>query len=342
MPLFELQPTQEGRIRVFARAQLPFFLATMLLATVCAFVLPEHFWSPWFLGAMALVVLGSLLLFVAPWDRISSNWLILIALADIVAVAFIRLELYNDVPGLGILAVFPVLWLSYGFRPAVMFVGVAGSLFITTFPYMLRQQLPQSALEWINALLLPACVVFMAVAVGTAARQLRRSRVRVEQHAARLEVALRESQDAELIARAVFQTVDAAMAFYGVHNKPVIANEQAYQVVSSLGFSLDKPPYAGHDVFEADRVTRIPFSEQIIPRALRGEEIAGHIEWLGPPGDQKAILASTKRVHREDGTVLGTFIACFDITDLANAVSVREQFLTTVSHELRTPLTSIM
>lgn len=82
--------------------------------------------------------------------------------------------------------------------------------------------------------------------------------------------------------------------------------------------------------------------EQVIPRALRGEVIASHMEWLGEPGNQIALMASSRRVHRDDGLLLGTVIVAYDVTELANAIEVREEFLTTVSHELRTPLTSII
>jgi signal transduction histidine kinase len=132
------------------------------------------------------------------------------------------------------------------------------------------------------------------------------------------------------------------MAFYSVDERPIMANDAARMTVEKLGFSLDHPPFGGEFVYKADRVTPIPIAEQIIPRALRGERIVGHVEWLGPPGDQNAIMASAQQVHRPNGELLGTVIAVYDITELANAISVREEFLRTVSHELRTPLTSII
>jgi signal transduction histidine kinase len=52
-------------------------------------------------------------------------------------------------------------------------------------------------------------------------------------------------------------------------------------------------------------------------------------------------MASARQVHRPGGDLLGTVIVAYDITELAQAIDIREEFLTTVSHELRTPLTSM-
>jgi len=95
-------------------------------------------------------------------------------------------------------------------------------------------------------------------------------------------------------------------------------------------------------VLAGDRASTIPFDQQIIPRALRGELIENHMEWLGPPEQQTAIIASSRQVRREDGELLGTVILAYDVTELVAAVAVREEFLGTVSHELRTPLTSVL
>ena len=51
---------------------------------------------------------------------------------------------------------------------------------------------------------------------------------------------------------------------------------------------------------------------------------------------------SARAVVRDDGSRLGTIVAAHDVTQLADAVQVRQDFLLSVSHELRTPLTSIV
>jgi signal transduction histidine kinase len=342
VPASELQPSRDGRRSVFVRAQLPFLIMTVLMIVAVAISLPEALISAAFLAGSAIAGAASIAAIAVPWERYSSKWLITVAVADLIAVAFLRYAVYPDIAAIGLLAIFPALWFAYGFHPSYAPIGVLGALFVTLFPLIVAHELPTSALGWVNVLTLPVAVLLITLAVQTAARQIRLSRARLVDNSRKLTAALRESQDNEIIARTVFETVDAAMSFYDVDNRLILANETSRALTTRFGFQIEQPPFAAPIVFEADRTTPIPYDQQVIPRALRGEEVLGHLEWLGAPGDQVAILASARQVRRSDGHALGTVVAAYDITALANAIDVRERFLTTVSHELRTPLTSMM
>ncbi|WP_378143912.1 ATP-binding protein [Cnuibacter sp. UC19_7] len=341
MPLFELEATPHGRRRVFIRAQLPLLVGSAFVAVLVAFSLPGEFGSPTLLAGLALIVAASALALFLPWQRWNPSSLISVAVVDIVGIALVRGELLDALPSVGILAIFPVLWLAYGFKPWAMVIAVVGALAITSLPFAFRGRWPASPLEWSNVVLLPVLIVGVAFVVNLAAAQLRRNRRRLVASMDAQAVLLQQTQDSALLSRAIFDTVNAGVAFYGADKRLVIANELASDLVGLVGFALDEPPYAGDDVLMADRETTIPYDQQIIPRALRGEEIADHVEWVGPADHQIAIMASSRRVHRADGELLGTVIVAYDITELALAIDVREEFLTTVSHELRTPLTSM-
>lgn len=341
MPLFEREATPRGRLQVFNRAQLPLLAGTLFVGLVVAVAVPESLTTPLLLPGIAIIVLASIAAAALPWERGAPSALISVAVADIVAVAFIRAELLADLPSVGILAIFPILWLSYGFRRSVVIVAIVGALFITSFGFAYQGNWPSTVLQWANVLTLPALIVGVALVVNAAASQLRRNRESLVIANARQAEALRTSQDNELLSRAILDTVSAGIAFYNADNEFVIGNRPAEQMVDIVGFRLDEPPYAGDNVLAADRATSIPHDQQIIPRALRGEEISNHVEWLGPPDQQIAIMASSRQVHRADGELLGTVIVAYDITELAQAIAIREEFLSTVSHELRTPLTSV-
>lgn len=341
MPLLEHEASRPGRLRVFLRAQLPFAVATALAGVAIALALPEHVGTPLFIGGLSVAALSTLLSVLVPWERWSSNTMAWIAVLDLVAVAFLRTELVQVAPSVTLLCMFPILWLAYGFTQRMMVAAVAGTLFIAAFPFIVERRVPTTPLDWLNLFLLPSLTIGIAIAVNIGARQLRRTQHAVRQHAAELEASLARALDAETLADAILNTVEAGVAFYTPDGQLRLSNQRAADMVAAVGFRLDTPPYAGTHVLAADRKTTIPAEEQIIPRALRGEEIAGHMEWLGPVGEQHAILATSSRVVRADGELLGTVVVAHDVTELANAVSVREEFLTTVSHELRTPLTSI-
>ena len=342
MPLFELQPSQEGRTRVFVRAQLPLFGATVFVAIMTAIGHPQSLTDPNFLIGTGVITVASIAGLLFPWERFPGEWLAILAAVDLIGIAFLRSELLPIIPSVGFLTVFPILWLSYGFRRRFLTVAIVGAFFITALPNVLSGDYPNSTLEWVNVIVLPTIVSGVAIAVNTAAQQLIRARRLVAESNRDLTSSLARAHDSENLSRAILDTVDAAVAFYDADSTLIVANPNAHAMVGSLGFRLDQPPYGGLEVLQADRSTRIPIEDQIIPRALRGEMISNHMEWLGPVGSQTAILATSRQVWRENGDLHGTVIVAYDITPLADAISVREQFLTTVSHELRTPLTSII
>ncbi|MBA8816841.1 signal transduction histidine kinase [Microbacterium halimionae] len=342
MPMFELELTPQGRRRVFLRGQFPFFIGAVFVAVVIAVAYPEAYESWLVIVAYVLIVSSTLVAYFVPWERFNPMWMMPLPIIDLIAVGLLRAELYQVLAAAAILAIFPILWLAYGFFKYAVWTAALGAAFITSFTYIYNQTLPATPLEWANVITLPVLIVVMARVVQVAARQLRRRGEQLTKANAKQAEALREALDNQILARSILNTVNAGVAFYDSNGQLRLANELASQMTESVGFSIDTPPYAGEQVRAADRVTPIPFDQQIIPRALRGEEMAEHMEWLGPPDQQAAIIASTRRVLREDGELLGTVIVAYDVTDLATAIDVREQFLKTVSHELRTPMTSIM
>jgi signal transduction histidine kinase len=342
MPLFEVEATRAGRHRVFLRAQLPLLAGTAFVGITTAVALPSAYDDLMLPLGLIVIAVASLAAYFVPWERAVPSWLISVAVTDIVGVAFIRAELISIIPSVGMLVIFPVLWLAYGFRREVVLLAIAGAFFVTTFPFMHNGEWPSTPVAWLNVVTLPVLITGVALVVNFAAIQLRRNAQKLAVANREQAVTLRRALDNEILARSILDTVNAGVAFYSSDNELVLSNQLARDMTRAVGFELDEPPYAGEDVLAADRTTPIPLEDQIIPRALRGELIEDHMEWLGPPQQQVAILASSRQVRREDGELLGTVVMAYDITELAAAIAVREEFLGTVSHELRTPLTSVL
>ncbi|WDG18728.1 sensor histidine kinase [Microbacterium sp. Clip185] len=341
MPLFEMEASPRGRLRVFLRAQLPFALGVIYIAALTTLVEPAR-WGAWpMIAGVVLTVVATLGALAVPWERIHRSWMITVAALDLLAVAFFRAEIGASVAAVTILSLFPILWLAYGFPWYGMIAGVLGGAFITSFRFFYTSDWPDTAVEWANVVSFPILIIGVAVIVFVAAGTLRRNGVRLAAASRAQAEALRDAKDAEAIALGILNTVSAGVAFFDAEGRLDVANTTAREMTVVAGFRLDIPPYSGENAFAADRVTRIPYDEQIIPRALRGEAIEDHLEWIGPPDSQIAIIASSGQVRREDGELLGTVVVAYDVTELADAIEVREQFLRTVSHELRTPITSI-
>ncbi|MFI8634159.1 ATP-binding protein [Microbacterium sp. NPDC077663] len=341
MPLFEMEASRRGRLRVFMRAQFPFAVGTAFIGVVAGVAHPTGLLTPVVLAGFLLTAIATIAGVVLPWEKVAPSWLIPVAVVDLIAVALLRAELMTYVPAVTVLALFPILWLAYGFPWYGIVVAVIGAALVTSYRFVYLGEWPETGAAWATVVAFPVLVIGIAIIVFVAARHLRRNAQRLAAASRAQAAALREAKDAEAIALGILNTVNAGVAFYDNEGKLDVANPLAHQMVEMVGFKLDQPPYAGDNVLAADRMSAIPYNQQIIPRALRGETVTNHVEWLGPPDAQVAILASSGRVHREDGQLLGTVVVAYDVTELADAVEVREQFLRTVSHELRTPITSI-
>lgn len=341
MPLFEMEASPRGRMRVFLRAQFPFLLAVVFMVGIAGLTEPATLTAPVVIAGFLLTIVASVLSLVVPWERLPRGWMMLIAGLDFVAVALIRAELLPLFPSVSVLAMFPVLWLAYGFPWYGIIAAVFGAGFITSFRFAYVGSWPSSPTEWANVVIMPTFIVGVAVIVFVAARQLRRRSRQVMQAARAQAGALEDARDTEAVALGIVDTVSAGVVFYDAEGHLEVANERAHHFAELGGFRLDEPPMAGRTVFSADRSTVVPANEQVIPRALAGEAVSDRFEWWGPEEAAVAVLASSGRVHRPDGAVRGTVVVIYDTTVLAEAIELREQFLRTVSHELRTPLTSI-
>ncbi|QIG44145.1 GAF domain-containing protein [Nocardioides anomalus] len=133
---------------------------------------------------------------------------------------------------------------------------------------------------------------------------------------AELQHTVRMAEDSESLTRAVFEAAPVAMAFHDADGRPLLVNSRAERALAGEGATL-------------------------LRRALEDEVEEPVTEWVGPPGRRRALVPSSRRIHRADGTPWGTLVVAQDVTALARAVAVKDEFMATVSHELRTPLTSI-
>ncbi|MDZ8201306.1 ATP-binding protein [Microbacterium sp. SSW1-59] len=323
------------RMRAALRGQLPFLLAVLYLVVAAGVAAPALFSLGLVVAGFALVVVASVAAVAVPWERLPTGWLALVPAIDMVAVACLRVEMLSTFGWVGGLSLFPILWFSYGFAWYAIFAAVLGSAFITLLPYLLDQAPPETALQWFNVLGLPVLSVGIGVVTMLAAQRLRGT-------ARATREALQASRDGEILLANVLNTVNAGIVHFDASGSLVASNAHAGRFADLAGIDISRPPYHGPAILAADRVTPIPPDDQIVPRALRGEELDDGIAWIGPPGRQVALVASSRQVRRDDGELLGTVLVVYDVTEIAQAAELREQFLETVSHELKTPMTGIL
>jgi two-component system phosphate regulon sensor histidine kinase PhoR len=242
--------------------------------------------------------------------------------------------------GLGLLVLLPALWLGrrYGDRGA--FVSVGSSLVLITVPGLLFHGTQGAAITYLAMIPLIAGVGSIAISVGLdVARTAQERAERGERELARALETIQAHQDTS---RAIFDAAGVGLMLLG-HDGELRAMNQRYGEFISLslpeGSGLAWP---GH-TFAADGVTPLGPDDVPSARAARGEEFDDFRMWSGAdPRTRRAVSVSARRAATESGGFVGAALTGTDITDLMQALAVKDQFVASVSHELRTPLTSIV
>ena len=142
---------------------------------------------------------------------------------------------------------------------------------------------------------------------------------------------------------AIFETVDVGLLLIDQEGKYARMNRRHAESML-MPFPQGHAGHAGQlgDVFAPDGT---PMAREDMPsyRAWRGEEFDDLRLWVGSePERRSAWSVSARSVREPDGELAGAALAYKDITDLMQALKVKDDFVASVSHELRTPLTSVL
>lgn len=326
--------------QLFLRLQLPFLAGVLFFGAGVALTTEIEHQVLLFAGVV-IASIASALFLVRGDGWAASAWIVVIPILDVVAIAFARTALLPYLPTFGFLCLFPLAWIAYRFRWPGLLLVLASSAFIAALPFVVGAAPVSSGLAVLNLVALPLLATGISLGIHLGSVSYQRGQEAVNRSRLETAAALARSQDGELLLRSLLDTVSGAVAFFDADGRPSVANAAAEQWGRRAGLhEPDRDPSAR--VLSADKATPVPFEQRVVPRALRGETVTNQLEWIGEPGDMIALMVTSRRILRGDGALLGTVIAAYDVTELAEAVEVREQFLATVSHELRTPLTSIM
>lgn len=279
-------------------------------------------------GPAAAVVAAVVLALVAlalPWPRLSDDWRVALAVADIAVVGVGRLD---HLGGTALLVVAPAAWLGFvRGRRGVRTTAVAVALLLV-LPGLLYHglsagtALSRAVLAWVVS-------VTIAWFVAGVVEQLRSGREALaHQHR---------------IGEAVLDGVDVGLVLLDADGRYAQINRR-HQEFMQVGFPEGHDGRAGGlgEVYREDATTLMGREEMPTSRAMRGEEFDDQLIWIGAErAERRALSVSARTVRDESGGFAGAALAYKDVTDLVRALQVKEEFIALVSHELRTPLTSI-
>ena len=338
-------------VRVTARRQ-PFVQIVLLVAVVTVtlavcLIDPALITGEYLAGAIPILVLTAVMLVVSTTRSgatglVGSLWFALIPMIDIVAFAFIRAAVIEQLPAVGILVVFPVAWLAFAFPWPLIVAAVAGTGFVTAYSVLRTGSGIASAPDWARVLTLPVLITLFAVATAWVGRDLARRQQRADEESARAEAARQTSAAAELTVEAVVETSPDALAVFGLDGHALLANAAAMAVGARAG-RPDLDLLGGDaEVYDETGTQTVPIGRVTIEQVLSGETAVPQRVVVGPPGSQIVLEIVGRPVVGAHGEVIAVVMVGHDVTDLVQAVEVRDSFLDDVGHELKTPLTAIL
>ena len=341
---FFRRPFHEYRLRDrVALSQMPLFVTTCLTAFLVWVFFPQGMGNPFFVAFLVsqLVLMASC--YLVPWERLPYTSFLAIPVLDFVSIGLGREGGLESLTSIGLLAVLPVIWLcASGYYPRLaLWLAFLAPLAILWAPLLIKGTF--TAQDFARTLLLPVITLGIGVSVSVLTLSMMRQQRELEEKDAQLQANLRTSQRQESLLNTVLDTVHLGVLAVDADGHDVLMNrkQRANHVLASPKDNPD-PNESQLLVFGPDRKTLVPVEDRPVRRAVLGETFTDYLVWLGEGKEQRAFVTTARAMKDPDGKFAGSVIAFSDVTDLVNALSAKDDFVSSVSHEFRTPLTSIL
>lgn len=325
----------------------PWTQLSLLLAAVGVLIvggaLGAQVIAPLPLAGFTIILVGAIMVVLLNRMRPAAHteWIALVPLSSLVGIALIRDAAVGVVDGIGFMMVFPLAWLGAAFPIVPTIVGVILAAMMPLASAIRAGRMPPTGPEWVAFGVFFAFAALMALSAFAVGHQLRREARQRQAAAAASEESLRAREEALAILQAVSEATDDAVVVFDPEGRVLSANSSARRLGRLAGVDLTaKPTFRGHRIYSADRRTPLVFPPDPVADMVARGAVYERIAWIGDT-DQVAVSYVAQPVFH-DGYPLGSVLIAHDVTDLVEAIEVRDRFLDAVSHELRTPLTVLM
>ncbi|MDR6556001.1 signal transduction histidine kinase [Arthrobacter pascens] len=332
------------RVQV-ALCQLPVTLILAALAVAAPAVWPTLIENPVFIASIVLMCALFLACFLVPWERLPVNAYLVIPILDLLVIGLARNGAVPAVAGLGVLAIFPVIWLSASgsFVKTSIVLSFIGPLLIG-LPSLLQKFPRISPSDIATATLLPLMMLAVSLAIRFASANIRVQRQRLERKDAELRELLIQSRTRERLFKTILDTIDVGIVAVDADGHKVLVNDQqkAFLQAASPAGAAAEMQESGQLMFGQDKVTPLPEDKRPIRRAVAGETFANYLVWLGQGSARRAVSTAARIIRNDDGGFSGAVVVYSDVTGLVEALSAKEELISNVSHEFRSPLMSVL
>ncbi|MEO5313321.1 ATP-binding protein [Pseudarthrobacter sp. CC12] len=346
-PLFHRGP---GRIfrRLGPRAQvvlcqLPLTVVVAVIALITPSAWPSLLGSPWYGAGVALHGRLFLACFLVPWERLPHRPYLLVPVLDFLAIGLMRNGAAPLLPGLAVLAVFPVIWLSASGMLArtSLVLSFLGPFFIMA-PTAIGHFPAVTASDLTTVVLFPVMMLAVSLAIRFASVNLRLQQRKLAEKDRELRNLLAASREREKLLETVLDATDVGIAAVDRSGHFLVSNSRQRNFRRATGAD-DAIPGQGHQlIFGQDRRTLLPPDRRPISRAMAGESFADYLVWAGEGPDQRAVSTAARPLVSEDGRLTGAVVVYTDVTGWVESLAANQDLISNVSHEFKNPLNSII
>ena len=195
-----------------ALSQSPLTLFIAIVVVSAPWAWPGLLENAFFVATIAFHAAIFLACFLVPWERLRPNLWLVIPLLDLFALFLTRTASLNVIPGLALLVMFPVIWLSASglhARTSIV-ISIVGPLVIS-LPALVKHLPNPTPSDITSLLVLPLMMLAISLAIHFASANIRLHQKRIEQKDKRLGELLAESRDRERLLNAILDTVDVGI-----------------------------------------------------------------------------------------------------------------------------------
>ncbi|MFD5276590.1 sensor histidine kinase [Pseudarthrobacter sp. NPDC058362] len=246
-------------------------------------------------------------------------------------------------PGLAVLVVFPVIWLSASgmITRTSLVLSFIGPLLIMV-PSLLLKFPAVTATDITSAILFPLMMLAVSLAIRFASINLRMQQRELAQKDAKLRELLDASNKRERLLQTVLDATDVGIIAVDPQGRHLLTNDRQRLFHELVAQTEDPQNQERQAIYALDKRTPLSRHKHPLQRAIAGESFSDYLVWIGEDGDQRAISTAARPLISDNGNRTGAVVVYSDVTNLVEALAANEELVSNVSHEFRSPLNSIL